>query len=141
MGADRPGPAPAAAGGGAYGLVEALDVTDAERTGYWPPIGGGPTGGDATLRGVADPLGGGGGGVATLRWYGPTGGGLWRLVWPGNGAVMGATLGVDLRGGGLVTIGTSFQLPTSLWILGGGPVFLGGGGTGVAIWLNVVGGA
>lgn len=32
--------------------------------------------------------------------------------WPGNGAVIAAR-GVDLRGGTFVTIGTSFQSPTS----------------------------
>ncbi len=45
---------------------------------------------------------------------------------------MGATLGVVFRGsGGLATKGTSFQLPTSLALGGGGAVvgvaFLGGG--------------
>ena len=61
-------PEAAGGGGGAYGLVEVLDIPDAGRTGYCP-AGGGPTlGGDTTLRGGADPLGGGGGGVGALRW-------------------------------------------------------------------------
>lgn len=42
---------------------------------------------------------------------------------------MGAMLGVDLRGGGLLKTGTSFQFSVFLFFGGGGPVgvaFLGG---------------
>ena len=65
------------------------------------------------------------------------GGGIEAPCCPGKGEVMGATLGVDFRGGALLTRGTSFQFSMFFIFaagvidgvedLGGPP--MGGGGT------------
>ncbi len=47
------------------------------------------------------------------------------MPWGPKGEVMGAALGVGLRTGAFATIGTSFQLPTSLDL--GGRACRGGG--------------
>jgi hypothetical protein len=85
-------------------------------------------------------LGGGGGALGPANCpYGPAGGDAADPCCPGKGDVMGATLGVDLLGGALLTRGTSFQFSLFFALdrggsegvvdeaLGGPPIAIGGG--------------
>jgi len=123
------GPVPEGGPGGTY----ALDAVDGGRAGSCDAKGG-PVGGEVR-RGGPDALGGGGGGVGATRWppYGPAvGPGTAVACCAPKGDVTGATLGVARRAGGaFVTMGTSFQVPTSFARGGGaadeeGVLFLGG---------------
>jgi hypothetical protein len=116
--------------GGAYIVALELETVLCD---CWKALFGGLERGDA-IRGGAEPLGGGGGGVGAP--LGPPNGGalggMTRFCWLGNGEVIGAWAGVPLLDiAGFVTIGVSFQLTISLEREGGAAVgvefmFLGG---------------
>jgi hypothetical protein len=100
-------------------VLAAVDVglLGANALGWVKAFGEPVWGGDAPRGG---PFGGGGTGDPRPPGKGPWGGPVDGFCWPGNGEVMGATLGVVRRGGPLATMGTSFQLSMVLALDGGG---------------------